>query len=230
MPNRKRKLLIVDDEPATRFLLSEIFRGLGHTVLCAEDGLSALEQIRETMPDIILSDLNMPRMSGFEFLSIVRRRLPSIYVIASSGAYTGDAIPSGIAADAFYQKATNLHALLRLIEAEEGPSVASRPAGAAAPIWIATEGDNPRDEQTITISCPECLRTFHEALEEASGPVQGARDVRETVCASCGTTIHYAIVRTLDPVSEQEYHAKLDAILPEIRLLSTSVERLGVRG
>ena len=57
--------------------LAQLFTEFGHSVRSAEDGPSALLEIRQEVPDIILSDLNMPRMSGFEFLSIVRRRFPS---------------------------------------------------------------------------------------------------------------------------------------------------------
>ena len=82
MPDLKPRLLIVDDEPTTRTLLTQIFGGLGHPVRAAEDGFAALEEMRKETPDILLSDLNMPRMSGFELLSVVRRKLPEIYVIA----------------------------------------------------------------------------------------------------------------------------------------------------
>jgi len=75
MPNLKAKLLIVDDEPSTRTLLGQIFRGMGHAVRVAEDGFAALEEIRAEKPDILVSDLNMPRMSGFELLSVVARSL-----------------------------------------------------------------------------------------------------------------------------------------------------------
>src|ERR1017187_10956989 len=66
MPNLKARLLIVDDEPTTRNLLSQIFCNLGYPVRAAEDGFFALEQIREEEPDILLSDLDLPGMSGFE--------------------------------------------------------------------------------------------------------------------------------------------------------------------
>ena len=46
----------------------------------------------------------MPQMSGFELLSVVRRRFPEILVVASSGAYDSSAIPDGVIADAFYAK------------------------------------------------------------------------------------------------------------------------------
>src|SRR5580692_7618713 len=121
MPIPKAKMLVVDDEPSTLDLFRQIFVGLGHPVRVAEDGFDALEQMREEVPDILLSDLNMPRMSGFELLSVVRRRIPNVYVIASSGAFSGEDVPHGIAADAFYEKATGLPSLFQLVETAVHP-------------------------------------------------------------------------------------------------------------
>jgi hypothetical protein len=56
-------------------------------------------------------------MSGFEFLSVVRRQFPAIFVIAMSGAFSGDDVPPGIAADAFYEKGPNLSHLLQIVQA-----------------------------------------------------------------------------------------------------------------
>src|ERR1700747_2682690 len=97
MPHAQAKLLIVDDDPSLRMSLSHIFTEWGYSVRSAEDGFSALFEIRQEIPDIILSDLNMPGMSGFEFLSVVRRRFPEIHVIAMSGAFSGDGVPPGVA-------------------------------------------------------------------------------------------------------------------------------------
>src|ERR1700751_6290745 len=105
MPNPKMKLLIVDDEESIRMSLSQVFAEFGHSVRSAKDGFSALSEMREEIPDIVLSDLNMPGMSGFEFLSVIRRRFPAIRVIAMSGTFSGDGIPPGVAADVFYENA-----------------------------------------------------------------------------------------------------------------------------
>jgi DNA-binding NarL/FixJ family response regulator len=59
----------------------------------------------------------MPGMSGFELLSVVRRVHPTIHVVATSGAFAGRSVPTGIAADAFYEKATSLSFLLEIIKA-----------------------------------------------------------------------------------------------------------------
>ncbi|MGA3334162.1 MAG: response regulator [Terracidiphilus sp.] len=117
MPCTKERLLIVDDEPSFRESLTFVLTEIGYSVRAAEDGFSALLEIRKEIPDIILSDLNMPGMSGFELLSVVHRRFPAIPVIAMSGAFSGDEAPSGVVADAFYQKGSSLGALLMIMGA-----------------------------------------------------------------------------------------------------------------
>ncbi len=130
MPEAKENLLIVDDEPSIRATLSWALTDFGYPVRTAEDGFSALIEIRKQIPDIVLSDLNMPGMSGFEFLSVIRRRFPSIPLIAMSGAFRGDEASSGIAADAFFQKGSGLRALLKILEELPRPvSLDSTPQG-----------------------------------------------------------------------------------------------------
>ena len=93
MADIKASILIVEDDESVRPFLAQVFTHLGYRTRSATDGLSALIQIRQEVPDILLSDLNMPAMSGFELLSIIHRRFPAIYVIAMSGMFTQDQIP-----------------------------------------------------------------------------------------------------------------------------------------
>jgi len=168
VPQAKVKLLIVDDEPSTRMSLSHIFTDLEYSVRSAADGFTALFEIRREMPDVVLSDLNMPGMSGFEFLSVVRRRFPQIHVIAMSGAFSGDGVQPGVAADAFYEKATNLDSLLQIMEAIthlERPAI--QHPSRLTPIWIQSNGHDPSGEAYVMIACPECLRTFPQVLGKA---------------------------------------------------------------
>jgi CheY-like chemotaxis protein len=202
MPEDTIKLLIVDDEPSTRTALAQIFARMGHSVRSAEDGFSALEQIREAVPDVLVSDLNMPGMSGFELLSVVRRRLPAIYVIATSGAYTGKEVPHGIAADAFYEKASNLRSLLSLIEtASQLRETPMRGLSEPAPIWISRTDDEPPGEKYVMISCPDCLRAFPQGFSDSK------MIIHEAGCIYCRTTIRFAVVQPLDPLTSQPYVA-----------------------
>ena len=116
MANEKPSVLIVEDERVLRHTLCSILGGRGYVVRSAEDGVDALAALSESIPDILLSDLNMPRMSGFELLSLVHAQFPTIYVIAMSGAHAGRAIPPGVTAEAFYEKSAHIDELLKLLE------------------------------------------------------------------------------------------------------------------
>ncbi|HWS17077.1 MAG TPA: response regulator [Candidatus Elarobacter sp.] len=70
------RVLFVDDEPPVRITGAAVLQAAGYEVLTAADGLEALHALDEALPDIIISDLRMPNMSGFEFLAVVRNRFP----------------------------------------------------------------------------------------------------------------------------------------------------------
>jgi CheY-like chemotaxis protein len=107
MSNPEASVLIVEDDGVLRQLLTAILSQMGFRVRGAQDGFTALMELRSEIPDVILSDLYMPGMGGFEFLSVVRRRFPAVRAVAMSSAYSGKDVPPGIAADAYYAKATN---------------------------------------------------------------------------------------------------------------------------
>lgn len=111
----KHEVLVVDDDPSIRESLAMVLVSAGYDVSTAHDGFTALLQLRRTLPDLIVSDLNMPEMSGYELLSIVRHRFPQIMTVAMSGDYQGDAVPSGVVADCFFAKGHSPKALLASI-------------------------------------------------------------------------------------------------------------------
>jgi CheY-like chemotaxis protein len=196
----KSTLLIVEDEPTTRTLLTEIFAGKGYPVRAAADGFAALEEIRRETPDILLSDLNMPRMSGFELLSVVRRKLPGIFVIATSGAFSGDVVPNGIAADAFHEKATGLRGLFEIVKTAARVENLRAGTAASTPIWISPFSSDKLSDGQALISCPECLRSFSLAV--------GTADfiIHETNCVHCNSTIHYATVQPMNPALPHRFY------------------------
>ena len=123
--DRPGKLLIVDHDISIRNSLSLIFSELGYCVRSAEGAFSALSEIRKEIPDVLLSDVNMAHAPSLEFLLVVRRWFPSIRVIAIGEALSRNQVPSGVAADAFYQRDA---CPTRLIEFVDAMSQPTRPA------------------------------------------------------------------------------------------------------
>lgn len=68
----KPKILIVDDDSLNRNFLKNYLTTLGYTPLVAENGKKGLEIIIKEHPDVIILDLNMPEMDGFELLKIIK--------------------------------------------------------------------------------------------------------------------------------------------------------------
>ena len=101
----RHQVLIVDDDDAVRDSLSLLLKASGFEVSTAADGLEALAVLRNGLPAVLLSDLNMPKMSGVELFSEVRQQFPSVSLVAMSGKYeTRDQVPGGMIADAYYAK------------------------------------------------------------------------------------------------------------------------------
>jgi CheY-like chemotaxis protein len=210
MSPQKASLLIVDDDVSICESLSFILAESGYRVRSSADGFSALVKLRNEVPDILLSDLNMPGMSGFELLSVVRRRFPAIKVIAMSGAFLGEGVPPGVAADAFYEKGTNLGSLLQIIEAmaRSERQLDFQHSSLMAPIWIPRNGHDPSGEAYVVITCPECLRTFSQILDKTIW------SICETSCVYCHSLMHYAIVQPTDPASPETFQRKPGTGMP----------------
>jgi CheY-like chemotaxis protein len=209
-------LLIVDDEPAIRESLSQVLTERGYSVRSAENGFSALSEIRNEVPELLLSDLNMPGMSGFELLSVVRRRFPAIRTIAMSGSFSGDEVPSGVAADAYYQKGSSILALMRIMETL--PQVvrhAHQLTSPDAPLWIHRNTHDFSPDACVTVTCPECFRSFSETL--GTGRLK-----HKTDCIYCRTAIHYAIVPHADWIPSPIFQRKAVATAHILQCVSNS--------
>src|SRR5579859_5109685 len=188
----KHEILIVDDEAVVRDTLAMLLQASGYDVSTAVNGFDALLQLKRKVPAIVLSDLNMPQMSGFEFLSIVRRRFPKISVIAMSGAYhSSDAVPGGVIADAFYSKGQSNPEVLLLTVAELIRTHAAHAVAherESAPVWIPRNRKDSHGIPYVVLTCTECLRSF-----PLSVALEDLQKIQETSCLFCPNTVRYVI-------------------------------------
>ncbi len=125
----KPQILVVDDEASIRERLGMLLMSVGYDVVIAENGVSAVSQLNSTVPDVIVTDLDMPQMSGIELISHVRSQYPSISIVAMSGNYQGEAVPAGIIADRFYPKGQHPHNLVTTIASLIATNAARGSAG-----------------------------------------------------------------------------------------------------
>jgi CheY-like chemotaxis protein len=177
------RILVVEDDADLREICSHLLRSQGYEVIGAEDGFDALLALKRSMPDIIISDLRMPNMNGFEFLSVVRRRFPAIPVIAVSGEFSGLSVPESVLADAFFAKGEyKREELFAKIEVflQDLPLRPRVGRSDRAAVWVKN------DKGTLAVTCTQCLRTF---------PVLAALGgVNQVDCDFCATTIRFEII------------------------------------
>jgi CheY-like chemotaxis protein len=76
---------VVDDDASIRQTFTLLLSSWGYTVTTAVDGYDALGKLLQTVPDLIICDLSMPRLSGNDLLPLVRRRFPHIPIIVATG-------------------------------------------------------------------------------------------------------------------------------------------------
>ena len=82
-------LLIVDDDPEIRVILSQALADAGYTVETAPDGRTALEMVTTSPPDLLITDLLMPGLTGWSLFARARRLSPTLPVIVMSSVDTG---------------------------------------------------------------------------------------------------------------------------------------------
>jgi len=201
----KHRVLVVDDDESVREVFALLLRKEGYEVTAAENGFDGLLRLKQLVPDVIISDLNMPKMSGFEFLSVVRRRFPKISVIASSGAYGSRVVPTGVLADAFYAKGhDHPETLLSIVAAliRTSAEQARTHQDGSAPVWIPRNGKDSNGIPYIVITCTECLRSFPLNVTKEENP-----EVLETQCLFCSNPVKYIIDFSLSVSSPRKAHA-----------------------
>lgn len=177
------RILFVDDEERLRDVAKAILESRGYEVLCAKDGFDGLSALKESLPDLVISDLQMPNMDGFEFLSVVRQRFPHLPVIVISGAFSASDVPNSVLADAFFEKSqyTPDQLIARIGDLVRKAPIRPPVWEPHTPVWI------PHAEtEQVAVTCTSCLRTFPVPTPLASG-------IHNVACTFCSSTVRFQL-------------------------------------
>ena len=178
-------VLVVDDDPSIRGLLSRHLENAGFKAIHARDGIDALVKLRDTLPTVIISDLEMPRMSGVEFIGVVRRRFPVIPVVALSVSIPCE-FSEDIKPDCWFEKSMlGFPELLQTVGylARKTPNHVDLPQVIGLPIRA-----RPGFAGYFMLTCTDCLRTFRVMSAPGNKAMEGT-----AVCTHCDARVPFLI-------------------------------------
>ena len=79
------KILVIDDDKAMRDVLFDMLSLDGYEVILADDGNLGIERFRNDSPDLVITDILMPKMDGLEVVELLKSEQPDVPVIVASG-------------------------------------------------------------------------------------------------------------------------------------------------
>ena len=152
------RILIVEDDRATGQLMLTLAESLGHASALASDGESALELVRQSPPDMIISDVLMEPMDGLELLEIVRKEFPQIAVVLFSASRDPEVQVRALRLGSvqFLAKPLRIEQLKKVLEKTLADQAS---ATAAASPSVGSGGKAPMREITVE-GLEEALRPF----------------------------------------------------------------------
>ncbi|MEJ7593926.1 MAG: response regulator [Planctomycetaceae bacterium] len=117
-PKQARRIMVVDDSPTTRAIMRNVFIAAGYSVITATDGIDAMERLRSHSVHLVVSDVEMPRLNGFDLTRQIKAKfnLPVILVTGrEKDEHRREGMEAG--ADAYVIKSTfEGQGLLQIVE------------------------------------------------------------------------------------------------------------------
>ena len=92
VPARSRRILVADDDEDIRYLLSTVLAGAGYDVNAVSDGQQAWEALLHGHYDLLVTDNDMPRLTGIELIGRIRKAGMSLPVIIASGSFPMESV------------------------------------------------------------------------------------------------------------------------------------------
>lgn len=179
----KHRVLIVDDDSGIRNITTMVLQINNYDVEAAENGIEAISVLKRKSPHVMISDLRMPYMDGYELLRLARRFFPAMGAIVVSG-LEGIEAPGGDLADAVFAKGEYSVADLLNCVSDLASRYPLRKPGVESPVsqsWISMD-----DRRNFWTACNECLTCFSRPLSQVA-----FSGMHRAYCPSCGQRIRF---------------------------------------
>jgi len=182
------KILIVDDMEENSYLLETLLKGNSHDVVSAVNGKEALEKLREGRFDLIVSDILMPVMDGFQLCRTIRKdeALRHIPFIIYTATYTGpqdEEFALKIGADRFIRKPCDPKEFMEAVGEVMETAKTLRNNGAPAPA---------QEEESLKLYSARLVRKLEQKMLEAKKEAQVRKEMEDALRIS-NTRLHLAL-------------------------------------
>ena len=125
-PGARRRVLLVEDNEDNRIIYRMILEHYGYEVIEAHDGQSGIDMARTTDPDLILMDISLPVMDGWEATRVLKAELPTsaipIVALTAHALRSDEAKATEIGFDAFIRKPAEPKLVLEIVQKFVGPA------------------------------------------------------------------------------------------------------------
>ena len=179
----KHRVLIVDDDSGIRNITAMVLQISNYDVEAAENGIEAISVLKRKRPHVMISDLRMPYMDGYELLRLTRRFFPAMGAIVVSG-LEGIEAPGGDLADAVFAKGEYRVAELLNCVSDLASRYPLRKPSVESPVsqsWISMD-----DRRNFWTACNECLTCFSRPRSQVA-----FSGMHRAYCPSCGQRIRF---------------------------------------
>lgn len=183
-PTKRNNILIVDDEPEIREIVGMMLSEHGYRIRTAADGVEALELIKEKAPDLILLDMNMPRMGGVVFYHNIASTYdgsPRYPVLVITGRTALEQLFKDFKVDGFISKPFNFEDLLAEVEKTLDKHYGSGGTAAKSADVPASDNSRPKKKNCRVLAIDDNADRFHAiviSFMNAGYEVLGAKNDR----------------------------------------------------
>ncbi len=161
------RILLADDSPHAQRMGERILRDEGHEVITVSDGLIAMMRLKDAQPDVIIADISMPEVSGYELCEYAKGNgNPGVFLTAGPVEPVDDAEVARVRADGVLKKPFESSILLSAIArfvTQTKRSPAPRPGGAARAVVVLDHG---QIRAAVTVALDAALPAMIDQISE----------------------------------------------------------------
>jgi CheY-like chemotaxis protein len=187
------RILLADDSPHAQRMGERILRDEGHEVITVSDGLVAMLRLKDAQPDLVIADISMPEVTGYELCEYVKNNggMP-VFLTAGAVESVDEAEVSRVRADGVLKKPFEATILLAALErsgvaSRRRPSSSGANAAAAAPRNVLPPRPNAGPPRSVVVLDPEQVRAAVTVALDAALPALVDEISAKVLAALSGT-------------------------------------------